>query len=129
MCKSIHLQAACLHFMALLCIQLDYVVVFGHFFCLECVVSLKLWIEYKAGAEQDNADALSRLPRHSLPSSVPTPPETVYLMEHLASTPVTVSQIRVHTNRDHLLLKVRKFIRQGWPERVEDESTDIQPYE
>ena len=63
------------------------------------------------------------------PSSVPTPPETVYLMEHLASTPVTASQIRVHTNRDPLLSKVKQFVQQGWPERVEGESTNnVQPY-
>ena len=86
-------------------------------------------IEYRAGAEQANADALSRLPCHSQPSSVPIPPETVHLMEHLASTPVTASQIRVYTNRDSLLSKVRQFVQQGWPERVEGESTDIQPFE
>ena len=86
-------------------------------------------IEYKAGAEQANADALSRLPCSSQPSSVPTPPETVHLMEHLASTPVTASQIKLHTDRDPLLSKVKQFVQQGWPDRVNSESTDMQPYE
>ena len=77
------------------------------------------WTEYKAGTEQANADAFSRLPHCSLPSSVPTPPETVHLMEHLASTPVTASQIRAHTNRDPLLSKVKRFVYHGWSQRVE----------
>ena len=50
-------------------------------------------------------------------------------MEHLASTPVTASQIRAHTNRDSLLSKVRQFVQQGWPERVGSESIDTQPFE
>ena len=50
-------------------------------------------------------------------------------MEHLDCTPVTASQIGVHTNRDPLLAKVKQFVQQGWPGRVEGESTDIQPYE
>ena len=83
-------------------------------------------IEYKTGAKQANADALTRLPCHSQPSSVPTPPEMVHL---IISTPVTASQIRVHTNRDPLLSKVKQFVQQGLPERVEGESTDMQPYE
>ena len=65
-------------------------------------------IKSKAVTEQANADGLSRLPHLVQPSisQVPTPPETVHLMEHLYSTPVTASQIRVHTHRDPLLAKV-----------------------
>ena len=59
------------------------------------------------------------MPRHSQPSSVPTPPETVHLMEHLASTPVSASQIRTHTNRDPLLSKVKQ---QDWL------GGDVKPY-
>jgi hypothetical protein len=86
-------------------------------------------IEYRAGTEQANADALSRLPCHAQPSRVPTPPETVHLMEHLASTPVSASQIRMHTNRDPLLSEVKQLVQQGWPGRMEGKSTDMQPYE
>ena len=53
-------------------------------------------------------------------------------MEHLAlATPVAASQIMIRalTNRDHpLLSKVKQFVQQGWPERVEGESMDMQPY-
>ena len=60
---------------------------------------------------------------------MPTPPDTVRLMEHLASTPVTISQTRAHTNRDPRLSEVKQFVQQGWPERVEGESINMQHYE
>ena len=37
----------------------------------------------------------------------------MHLMEHLASIPVSVSQIRTHTNRDPLLSKVEQLVQQG----------------
>ena len=50
-------------------------------------------IEYKPGQQNGNADAFSRLPLSTTPREVPTPPELVYMMEHIDTTPVTVSQI------------------------------------
>ena len=44
-----------------------------------------------------NADALSRLPLASAPAEVPTPPELVLLVEHLADFPVTAGHIRSWT--------------------------------
>ena len=85
-------------------------------------------IKYKAGTEQANADALSRLPSPSYPSNVPTPPETIHLMELLDSTPVSARQIRNHTDRDPLLSQVKKFVQQGWPSTTE-KSAELQPYE
>ena len=64
-------------------------------------------IEYKEGVAHTNADALSCLPLSSFPAQVPLPPETVKLMEHLDSTPVTASRIRTCTRRDPLLSKVK----------------------
>ena len=60
-------------------------------------------IQYKAGPAHANADALSRLPLLSCPTPVPLPSETIKLMEHLDSIPVTVSRIRTLTSRDPLL--------------------------
>ena len=78
-------------------------------------------IQYKAGPEHANADALSRLPLPSCLAQVPLPPETIKLMEHLNSTQVTASQIRTLTSRDPLLSKVKQFVQHGWPASSEPE--------
>ena len=49
-------------------------------------------IEYKLVPE--NADALSRLPLPVSPQTTPLPAETVFVMELLHSTPVSVTEIR-----------------------------------
>ena len=46
-------------------------------------------IRYRAGREHANADGLSRLPLPEAPAVVPQPAETVLLMEHLPSSPVS----------------------------------------
>ena len=48
-----------------------------------------------------NAGALSRLSLRSQPA------EVVHLMENLASTPLTIAQIKMWTDQDPILLKVR----------------------
>ena len=77
-------------------------------------------IQYKAGSAHANTDALSLL-LPSCPAQVPLPPETIKLMEHLDSSPVTASQIQTLTNRDLLLTKVRQFVQHGWPHSTEPE--------
>ena len=54
-------------------------------------------IRYKAGRDNTNADGLSRLPLPSAPADVPQPVETMLLMEHLDSSPVSAADIRTHT--------------------------------
>ena len=78
-------------------------------------------IQYKVGVDHANADALSCLPLPSYPAQVPTPPETVQLIEHLDSTPVSAAQIRTLTSRDPLFYKVKQSVRHGWPESTEPE--------
>ena len=72
-------------------------------------------VVYKAGREHTNADRLSRLPLSEAPEEVPQPPETVFLMDHLATVPVSAAQIRTHTERDPTMSKVRQLVMQGWP--------------
>ena len=72
-------------------------------------------VVYKAGREHTDADGLSRLPLSEAPEKVPQPPETVFLMDHLATVPVSAAQIRTHTERDATLSKVRQLVMQGWP--------------
>ena len=74
---------------------------------------------YKAGKQNDNADALSRLPLATMPQNIPQPGETVLLMDHLAGTPVCSAQIKNWTKCDPVLSK-------GWPTSCEE--TELKPY-
>ncbi len=77
-------------------------------------------IVYRAGKENANADALSRLPLPDTPASTPLPPETVFLLERLNDSPVSAKQIKIWTERDKVLSKVKRFVLQGWPPIVMD---------
>ena len=83
-------------------------------------------IRYKAGKQNDNADALSRLPLATMPQNIPQPGETVLLMDHLAGTPVCSAQIKNWTKCDPMLSKVVQFTLQGWPTSCEE--TELKPY-
>ena len=73
-----------------------------------------------------NADALSCLPLTDHPESIPKPPETIALLEHLARVPLAASQIKSMTDCDLTLAKVKQFTQTGWPTTVSDEQ--LQPY-
>ena len=75
--------------------------------------------------QHGNADALSSLPLPDPPPSVPVPAEHVLLMEHLESSPITVTQIKNWTRKDPVLSQVLRCIKQRWPNTVNPE---MQPY-
>ena len=50
-------------------------------------------IKYKSGKQQGNVDTLSRFPLPDSPASTPTPAETVAVIEHLLTIPLTASKI------------------------------------
>jgi hypothetical protein len=54
------------------------------------------------------------------------PAETLLLLEHFATTPITASHIKDWTNRDPMKAKVKQFVVSGWPERNTEK--DLQPY-
>ncbi|XP_042372461.1 uncharacterized protein K02A2.6-like [Plectropomus leopardus] len=83
-------------------------------------------IEYRAGKDNANADALSRLPLPDTPAVTHVPPETVFTLERLAETPVKASCIKQWTERDPVLSQVKTFLLQGWPSVVEGE--ELRPY-
>ena len=85
-------------------------------------------IEYKAGARNANADALSRLPLPTVVKEVPTVPEVVHLMQHLDSTPVTTSHIRLWTEQDPVLAKVKRWILSGWPNHLGNDIEELRSY-
>lgn len=47
-------------------------------------------------------------------------------MERLSAAPVTVKQIKTWTERDPVLSQVKRWVMQGWPGSVEEES--FKPY-
>ena len=75
----------------------------------------KYKLEYVPGSRQGHCDGLSRLPLPTGTSELPTPAETVHLMEFVNSTPVTASCIRTFTARDPILSVVMQYTRDGWP--------------
>ena len=68
-------------------------------------------IRYRQGKSNCNADALlSGLPLPAADQEVPQPAEVVHLMEHLSTTPLSSAQIRLWTDSDHTLSKVRQWV-------------------
>ena len=72
-------------------------------------------IRFQKGSENTTADAVSRLPLPVTRVEPPKPAEVVHLMEYLDTSPVTSSQIRLWTDQDPVLAKVKGWILTGWP--------------
>ena len=58
---------------------------------------------HKPGKDMGHVDAMSRLPLRESPRFVPTPEDTVLLMEFLDSLPVMAEEIRQWTDHDPVL--------------------------
>ena len=70
-------------------------------------------ITYKTGSQHGNADLLSRLP---LPCDIKTetlPGETILLVQSLSSSPGTAEQMKLLTDRDPILSKVKEMVLTG----------------
>jgi len=85
-------------------------------------------IKFKSGSKQGNADTLSRFPLPEHPHSVPVPPETVAVMEHLSQIPLTAAKLRQQTDRDPTLSKVKRYTKLGWPASLGNEDVLLKPY-
>ena len=83
-------------------------------------------LSYKSTHAHGNADALSRLPLPKTPRDTPQPMETVLMMEHLNSTPITATRIRTWTHRDPLISRGLPYIQHGWPEVMEED--ELKPF-
>ena len=76
--------------------------------------------------QHGNTDALSRLPLPDTLDTVPLPGEFVFLIDHLADGPITAAQLKAWSAKDPLLTKVLYFIRNAWPNTIDD--SDLKPY-
>ena len=83
-------------------------------------------IELWSTTTHGNADALSRLPLPLPREDCVRPSEMrMYHLRQIESLPVTSQEIRITTQRDPLLSKVKLYMLKGWPEEV---SESLQTY-
>ena len=71
---------------------------------------------------------LADFPLADMPASVPTPAETVAIMEHLSTIPLTAAKIKQQTGRDPTLSKVKHYTQAGWLETLDAQDTDLKPF-
>ncbi|XP_031551682.1 uncharacterized protein K02A2.6-like [Actinia tenebrosa] len=84
-------------------------------------------IQYRAGKENGNADAFSRLP---LPVSRQVQEEDrVLLIQELEGFPLTAEQIRTWTQRDPVLAHVKEYLLRGWPDDSTLDDPLMRPYQ
>ena len=71
---------------------------------------------FRPGKNQGNADGLSRLPLAEAPEEVPTPGDTILMLQAFSdmSSVVTATSIRRWTDKDPVLSVVRRMVLHGW---------------
>ncbi|KAL7827885.1 hypothetical protein AOLI_G00310370 [Acnodon oligacanthus] len=84
-------------------------------------------IVYKVGQENNNADALSRLPLADGETKPPKEDQERVLMLDDSDTPlVTAGQVRQWTDRDTVLSRICDYVLRGWPRKVNESA--FNPY-
>ena len=81
---------------------------------------------YKPGKQLANADALSRLPSPSSTSSDCLPGELTQLLNFIASSQLSIDNIKQWTATDPVLSRVKTFVISGWP--ADKQGSELQPY-
>ena len=74
-------------------------------------------IEFRSTTAHGNADALSRLPLPEESSRAPSETRLCNLRK-IEALPVTSQQIKVATQRDPVLSKIKSYVLKGWPNQV-----------
>nr|XP_033960387.1 uncharacterized protein K02A2.6-like [Pseudochaenichthys georgianus] len=85
-------------------------------------VSLRAYeytIVYKEGKYHNNADALSRLPLPEKPD-LGRPEDRVLMLESSDITLVTADQVKVWTDKDPVLSRVRELVNRGWSSELKE---------
>ena len=83
-------------------------------------------IVFKQGEKNGNADGLSRLPRPVTVDEQPEPAETILLLEHMETMPITAQHIKQWTWKDPILSQVLGFVQSGWPDKSDQE--ELSPF-
>ena len=91
------------------------------------MATYKFRLVYSPGKPHVHCDALSRLPLPDTPKVIPTPAETLHLVEIMEAGPVSLAHVRGWTSRDPVLSAVLRFVREGWPENAPC-SSEMGPY-
>ncbi len=81
---------------------------------------------YRPGSHNGNADSLSRLPLPETPKTTPVPGNVINLLEHINNTPPDATKMKLWTERDPVLSRVKQYVLLGWPSTVRD--AELQPY-
>ena len=92
-------------------------------------LTLSVYIVFKSGEAQANADALSRLPLKDSTQEVPCPEDTIFMLETLRAgdSPVTAVEIKAWTDKDPVLSRVRNMVLNGWRSQVSNDAA-FHPY-
>ena len=83
-------------------------------------------IRYKSGKNLNNADALSRLPQPITTTHDGLTGDVMQLMDHLSTTNISNAHIQKWSSRDPTLSKVKAFVFQGFPYKLEVKFTPYQ---
>ena len=75
------------------------------------LVAYNYKIQFKPGCQHNNADMLNRLPLPESSAHIPTPGETILVLDMLHSLPVTAANIKQWTNCDPILSRVRNMMK------------------
>ena len=81
---------------------------------------------YRRGAQNANADAMSRLPIEGVDSEDSRDENGVFMVA-LEHSPVTSIEVKRETERDPVLVRVKEFLIHGWPDELQVDS-EFQPY-
>ena len=84
----------------------------------------KFNFEYIKGIDNTNADFLSRLPLNESVDSH-EPYELVFALNHFDKMPITLSDIIRETNNDENLLKLKSYIINGFPGKLDTELSEF----
>ena len=80
---------------------------------------------YREGQNNGNADGLSRLPLPDTIARVPTPGETILLMDRLENLPVGADHIADWTTSDPVLQQVLRRFHHGWGDKCPNKSLEL----
>ena len=81
---------------------------------------------YRSGAQNGNADGMSRLPLSDNPEEESQLQNFVHMVD-LVHAPVKAEEVRRETERDATLVRVKEFILEGWPDELTADEA-FQPY-